>query len=351
MSGINRRRFLVSALGAGGGLGGAAAVGMVGDDRAERWAPGRAATGPPGAGLHVTRRTCCALGSQVAITVLDEDPAAAERAIDGALRELRLVERLMSLYRSDSQLSRLNRDGVLDGPHPYLAGVLDRARRMSQRTGGAFDVTVQPLWDVYAEAQRAGEAPGAAAIDRARRNVDWRRLEVSAGHVRLHGPGPAVTLNGIAQGFAADRVRASLARAGVRHALVDTGEIGTLGGKADEGPWQVGIQHPRREDAYVALARLEGRCLATSGDYASRFTADGRNHHLFDPKTGRSADRLASVSVAARTATEADALSTAVFVLGPERGLHLIRATPGADVLLVLKDGRSLATRGFPQVA
>jgi len=349
MSGMSRRGFLVSALGVGAGVGGAAAIGRGRRDPLE--GTGAAVKERGGGDLHVVRRSCFALGSQVAITVLDESPPAAERAIAAAMAELRVVERLMSIYRPDSQLSRLNRNGVLERPHPYVADVLCRARQMSQRSEGAFDVTVQPLWDVYADAHRAGGLPDAAALDHARRKVDWRRLEVSGGRIRLHGPGTAVTLNGIAQGFAADRVRGALARARIRYALVDTGEIGTLGGKAAEGPWQVGIQHPRREDAYVALANLDGRCLATSGDYASSFTADHRHHHLFDPKTGRSAERLASVSVAARTATEADALSTSVFVLGPERGLHLVRTTPGADALFVLKDGRTVATEGFPQVA
>jgi thiamine biosynthesis lipoprotein len=146
-------------------------------------------------------------------------------------------------------------------------------------------------------------------------------------------------------------VRDALRKQGIRHALVDTGEIGTLGGKADEAPWSVGIQHPRRPDAYVALAKLRGRCLATSGDYASSFSPDHAQNHLFDPRTGRSPGELASVSVAARTATEADAVSTAVFVLGVGRGLKLIHDTREADALLVLKDGRTLATAGFPQVA
>jgi thiamine biosynthesis lipoprotein len=96
------------------------------------------------------------------------------------------------------------------------------------------------------------------------------------------------------------------------------------------------------------LVQLKGRCLSTSGDYATSFSADHRHHHLFDPRTGRSPQGFSSVSIAATTALEADALSTAVFVLEPEKGLELVRATPGADALLVFKDGRTLATQGFP---
>jgi thiamine biosynthesis lipoprotein len=124
-----------------------------------------------------------------------------------------------------------------------------------------------------------------------------------------------------------------------------------MGNKPSREAWTVGIQHPRMEDAYVALARLDGRCLATSGDYATSFTADRRDNHIFDPRTGRSPANFASVSVLAESGLLADGLSTAVFVLGLEHGLELIEATPGADALFVLNDGRTRTTRGFPEQA
>jgi len=161
----------------------------------------------------------------------------------------------------------------------------------------------------------------------------------------------AVTLNGIAQGYAADRALAALRAHGVEHALVDTGEIGTLGRKSGREPWTVGIQHPRRLDAYVQLAKLDGGFLATSGDYETTFTPDYVHHHIFDPKTGRSPETLCSVTVLARTGTEADGLATALFVLGVERGFKLLRRFAGAEAMAVRKDGAVLATRGFPRNA
>src|SRR6185503_16682220 len=105
------------------------------------------------------------------------------------------------------QLSRLNRDGVLDHPDPYLVEVLRAAASVSERSGGAFDATVQPLWQIYADAKKAGRLPDADAVREAAARVDWRNVDVSADRIRLRGAGMAVTLNGIAQGFAADRVR------------------------------------------------------------------------------------------------------------------------------------------------
>ncbi len=272
----------------------------------------------------------------------------ARRALDAAFDQLALVESLMSIYRDDSQVSRLNRNGRLDDPHPYLVRVLCYAQELSRRSGGAFDVTVQPLWELYRAAQQRGQLPDAEEVRAARQRVDYRQLGVTPQRVTLARPGMAITLNGIAQGFAADCAMQALREHGVCAALVDTGEIGTLGRKTEAEPWTVGIQHPRDDDAYLALAQLDGRCLATSGDYATPLSADLRHHHLFDPRTGYSPTEFSSVSVAAGSAMEADALSTAVFVLGPEQGMQLLQQTPGVDALLVLKDGRTLATAGFP---
>lgn len=161
----------------------------------------------------------------------------------------------------------------------------------------------------------------------------------------------SITLNGIAQGYAADAAMRVMRAHGVRHALIDAGELGALGRSRGRAPWSAGIQHPRVADAFAALARLEDRCLATSGDYETAFSADYSRHHIVDPRSGRSPGELASVSVAAPTAMLADALSTAVFVLGTERGLALLREHPGSDALLITKSGRHLATAGFPFAA
>ena len=347
MRSANRRRFLAMALGTGGSLGlGLAARIMRRHASAEK----TDASDVPLVvdGLWAATQDSWAFGSQVSITALHPSGEVAQRAVNSALAELQTVEDVMSIYRPQSQLAVLNRRRVLRRPHLYLLEVLRQSEALSRRTGGAFDITVQPLWDLYAEAKRAGQAPEAAAIRATQTKVDWRRVEVSPQQVLLHGDGTAVTLNGIAQGFAADRAMAALRRHGVRHALVNTGEIGTLGGKTPADAWTLGIQHPRRADAYVALARLAGRCLATSGDYATSFSHDRRSHHVFDPRTGRSPGAFSSVSVVAASALRADALSTAVFVLGLEKGLELVQSTPTADALFVLKDGRTLATEGFP---
>ena len=346
MSNPSRRRILSAA------VGGAAAWGALGWVKAGQCHQD-SATGAVGTSFTESPlvRTTRALGTDVSVTVIHADAPGADRAVRAAFQELQHVEELLSIYRPDSQVGRLNRDGAIDDAHPHLQSVLQASLDMSRRSVGAFDVTVQPLWEVYAAASRDRHRPTDDEVNGARERVDWRRLHVSGARVRLAQAGMAITLNGIAQGYATDRVRAVLEAHGIRQALVDVGELGSIGKKADGASWKVGIQHPRRADAYVAVARLDGRCLATSGDYSTAFDEGRHSHHIFDPATGRSPAAFSSVSVVAATAMEADALSTAVFVLGLERGVKLVAETDRADALFVLKDGSVRATAGFPRVA
>ncbi len=280
-----------------------------------------------------------ALGSKVHLTIWHDHAAIAHEALEAAFDGIDAVEEVMSLYRPHSQLCRLNKRGHMMGPHPDLVRVFTYAQKLSRLSNGAFDITVQPLW----QARTLGK--DLTELDR----VDWRQVELSSSRIAFKRPGMQATLNGIAQGFAADRVSEILSRFGVQHALIDTGEHHALGHRDGEAFWRTGIQHPRDPDAFLAVAGLANRCLATSGDYATTLTNDFSEHHLIDPNTGRSPKELSSVSVAAATSMEADALSTAAFVLGLERGMALIEKTPGADALMVRKaDGRRFASNGFP---
>lgn len=297
----------------------------------------------------VTRRAW-ALGSDVSMTVMGLPRDRAEQALDAAFSELELVEQVMSLYRPDSQLCRLNRDRVLDQPHPYLLDVLATAEQTSRQSAGAFDITVQPLWALFAACQKENRLPTEDEIAAARASVDWQAVEVAPTRIRLREPVKAITLNGIAQGFAADRAVTALRNHGVEHALINTGEISSLGRKLNGDDWTVGIQHPREPDAFVSLAALDGRSLATSGDYETTFSADFSKNHIFDPRTGQSPSEVASVSILAPTAMQADALSTAAMVIRPESTLAWIESLGNVDAFFVLKDGRTHRTRGFPHV-
>lgn len=298
--------------------------------------------------LQSVQRRSLALGSEVSVLVLHKDKAAAEKAVAAGFEQLETIEKVMSVYRADSQLCRLNRDGKLEQPHALLVEVLRAAQTMSERSGGAFDVTVQPLWELFSNAQKKGGLPCAEEIVKTRALVGWRKLNVSAERIGLE-KGMAATLNGIAQGFALDKVAAVLREHGIEHALINTGELGAMGKKEDGQFFRAGIQHPRKPDAFAATVDFDGRCLSTSGDYATHFSADFLHNHIFDPATGDSPLEFSSVSVMSPSGTDADALSTAFFVLGTERGLKVLESYPKSDVFLIRKDGSTQMTKGFPR--
>jgi FAD:protein FMN transferase len=323
---VKRQQFLRAALGLGAAalLGGAAAMPST---------------------LLWRRRTLLGFGTTLTLQAAHEDEGTLERALEAAVAALRRIEAQMSLFDADSALSRLNRDAVLWSPPAELLEVLQIAQAVSAASDGAFDVTVQPLWQVFAAAQRAGGLPDAGQVAAARARVGWRGLDVTREAVRLR-PGMAVTLNGIAQGYAADRVRRVLQAHGIRDALVDAGEFAPLGENANARPWSLGIANPRDEKALLARLVSDGRCIATSADDATSFSADHRHHHIFDPRTGYSPTALAAVTVAAESGAIADALTKVMFVAGPGRAFDLARAW-NVDVLWVDKAGGWRATPGL----
>ncbi len=285
-----------------------------------------------------------ALGAPARILLEHPDKAQAERLFAACAREITRLEKEFSLHRADSALSRLNRTGHIDSPSLDMVRLLTAARRFGALTEGAFDVTVQPLWTLYANhfnrfpADRKG--PSEAAIAEARARVDYRALNVSHTRVALAGAGRAVTLNGIAQGYITDRIADILRDGGIASVLVDLGETRGVGLHPEGRPWMIGLADPDNPAAWGTVVELADRALATSGGYGTRFSADSRHHHLFSPGTGRSANHHLSVSVVADDAMTADALSTGLFVAPEEIAGRMARDMPEITVYLTDANGR-----------
>lgn len=290
-----------------------------------------------------------ALGADSMIQLAHPDPAEADRLIALCLEEVARLERVFSLYRTDSALARLNRDGALDAPPADLVRLLSEAAAFSRRTDGAFDPTVQPLWQLYAgHFARPGAAPAGppeAAVRAARELVDHRKLRVEPGRVAFAGRGMAVTLNGIAQGYVTDRVSERLRAEGMTDVLVDLGEIRALGHHPSGRPWSVGLADPLAEGRNADTLEIADRAVATSGGYGTPFDPAGRFTHLFDPATGGCAREWLAVTVLAPDATTADALSTALSVAPEARAAVLLDRFPGTAARLTRRDGSVLALR------
>jgi thiamine biosynthesis lipoprotein len=285
------------------------------------------------------------MGTSMTMQVAHADVAHAVRALDAAVLVIRHIEDQMSLFRPDSAICQLNRTGRLDAPHPDMLEILRFAQQVAQRSQGAFDVTVQPLWVAFEEAKGHDRLPTAEAMLAARQLVGWRGLQVSDAAVRLERPGMGITLNGIAQGYAADKVKARLQSLGIAHALIDAGEWASLGQPAHAGDWTLGVANPRDAQHVLAGLAMQGRSVATSADDQCTFSADFVNHHIFDPHTGRSPAEVSSVTVVASTCVMADALTKVFFMAGFDQALPLARKW-GVDVLVVDKRGRWQASPG-----
>lgn len=290
-----------------------------------------------------------AMGALASMTLVHPDRAMAQALIARCVDEIDRLESVFSLYRADSALSRLNAAGELREPPHELVELLSTAVELARQSGGAFDPTVQPLYRLYADHFASPDAPATGpspqAIAGALRSVDFSAIEARADRIRFRRPGMGVTLNGIAQGFVTDRVTDMLRAAGLEDVLVDLGEVRVLGRRPDGGPWRAAIGDPLHRDRALFELPLGDRggalpALATSSGHGMSFGSDPRIHHLFDPRTGRSASHHASVSVAAPRATLADGLSTALSVLASTHARALIAGYPSTRAWLVDASGR-----------
>jgi thiamine biosynthesis lipoprotein len=288
------------------------------------------------------------MGSLSQLALWHHDPAVASRAIERVRFEVDRLDGIFSLHRDDSEISRLNRDGFLDNPSWELRDVLSAGRQFSELSGGAFDVSVQPLWKLYAAHFWTGDKSpdiDAAARQMAERLVDYRRVDISPRRIALGRPGMGVTLNSIGQGFVADRVADMLRGQGFEHVYADLGETRLIGGNPEGGPWRIGLRDPKDPARYGRTLDLEDIGLAVSGGYGTIFEETGRYNHIFDPRTGLSADKMAAIAVTAPSAMVANGLATSIYVAGREHAARILAAYPGAKAVITTADGEWLGSR------
>jgi len=288
-----------------------------------------------------------------------------------ALEALDLVDRIedqLSFFREHSELSHVNRTAA-DGRVEVDAGLFDlleTALRLTEETEGAFDLTASPLWETWGFARRAGRVPDPETLAEALSRVGSRFVELDReqGTVRFLKPGLRLNLGAIGKGYALDRCAEQLGSAGIGDFLIHGGGSSVLargsqatgrgqkGEQRDPDGWLLGVRHPTRPDRRLAEIRLRDRALATSGSWAQSFVHGGRRlGHILDPRTGWPAEGVLSTTVVGPSAALADALSTAFYVMGPEKSLDFCRDQPELGVLLACPGrgpaGVEVHTAGF----
>ena len=284
------------------------------------------------------------MGTIVNLAVVSDDRARSEAAVALAVSEMNRLIAVFDYRQPASALGRLNAAGALTDPSPELVAVLSHAQGLSALTHGAFDVSVKPVLDAFA----AGQFDAAGL----RELVDYRQIQVEADAIRLGRPGMSLTLDGLAKGRVVDGAVDALRRAGFGRVYVEAGgDLAVSGSGAAGTAWQIGVRKPRgRADQLAARFSVTQGAVATSGDYLNAFTVDRSVNHLIDPRTLQSPSVLASATALAPTAMEADALSTALMVLGPTDGLALVDSLPGVEALLIGKDDQQYASTGFSKI-
>ncbi|NIA69707.1 FAD:protein FMN transferase [Pelagibius litoralis] len=291
--------------------------------------PGRAWAQTP-----VTRWRGAALGAGASMTLVGMTGSAAGDVFTAVEAEVARLEAIFSLHHPGSALNRLNRTGRLVSPPTELLELLVLSGALHRITDGAFDPTVQPLWELHAISAARGEQPTAEALAKAGARCGWSHLRYDAGRVSFARKGMALTFNGIAQGFIADRVAALLRTRGLRDVLIDMGEIAALGRRPDGGRWRAGVATP--DGVIVREVKLAERALATSAPRGTLLDPDGRVGHIFDPRSGQPAGRWSLVSVAAGRAALADGLSTAFCLMDRSAIAAALAQYPGASLEVLL---------------
>ena len=295
-----------------------------------------------------------AMGSALRLTARTHDAPRARVAFAAVFTEVERLEALLSTWRPESDVSRLNAaaGGAPVPVHADTRAVLRAAAQVSAWTEGTFDVTFGALAEVWKfDHDQVNRVPSAAEVAARLPRVDYRRVVIdeAAGTVALTRPDVRVHLGGIGKGYAVDTAVAILRAAGLADFMVQFGGDLYVAGTAGESPWRLGIQDPRgAPDDPFATLELADATFSTSGDYERYFEQEGvRYHHLLDPATGQPARGTRSVTIVTKEALWADGLSTGVFVLGPERGMALVERLPDVEAVIVTAENEVLVSTGL----
>jgi thiamine biosynthesis lipoprotein len=294
------------------------------------------------------------MGTFVHVVAVAKDTSTAKKCVQAALEEIRKVDDLMSDYKNDSEISRINREAsekaVKVSESTYE--ILQRSVEFSEMTGGAFDITIGPLVALFREAKENKIAPSMEQIDQARTKVGFEKLKLDSENktVQFSDDGMLLDLGGIAKGYAIDKAIEAAKSNGAIGAMVDIGGDVRCFGLPPVGKdhWLIGLQDPNSAiegiggGGLMLVLKVTNAAVATSGDYQQFVLIEGKRYsHIMDRKTGTSAEGLSSVTIIADNATDADALATSVSVMGAEKGLALIEKLPDIEAILLTSQPKS----------
>jgi len=298
------------------------------------------------------KETRSIMDTTVTIQVIDSNQTHALDAIDRAFDEIYYVDDLMSSYDNESELAILNRNGFLINANPDLIYVLGRSNYYSEISDGAFDVTIKPILDLWKSKYSPGGTfapPSPDEINETLKLVNYSNIIIEGSDITLK-PNMSIVLGGVAKGYAVDRGIESLKRDGIENGFVNAGGDGRfIGFKENNMPRRIGLQNPNKTEDAITIMNLHDMAVATSGNYERYFSEAAKVSHISDPRTGYSSQELISVTIIANNAMDADALATAVFVLGEVEGIEMIEELDGVECLVITADKTIIRSSGFAE--
>ena len=304
--------------------------------------------------LYKVAETKLVMGTFVSMTLIHPSRDQAENAMGLAFKEINRLTGLLSRFDDHTPVGELNHTGSLMGIPPEMTEVVTGALHYHRISHGAFDITVKPIIDLF-EKKLGHEKqvfPTDKEIKQALTLVGSEKILLGKETISFQRPGMGITLDGIAKGYVVDQVSKLLSRHKVENHLINAGgDIRTRGDKGDDKPWTIAIEDPLKKGHYPDVIQMKDGAVATSGNYEIFYDREKMFHHIVDPKSGLSPSLKNSVSIRAETTTEADALSTSVFVMKPHEGVEFIDARPRCEGLIVAEDGTLLKSKGWISAA
>lgn len=290
------------------------------------------------------------MGSFLSITAIHSSRDQAENAIGLAFDEIKRLGAIFSRHDAGTPVALLNSKGSITSAPPELTDVINRSLHYHRMTNGAFDITVQPVVDLFKQSFAAGHTPTDSEITNLLPRVGSEHLKVSNGSITFDREGMGITLDGIAPGFICDRVSTLLTRLGVFNHLINaSGDIRTSGTALKGAPWTVAIQDPNHQKAYPEVLTIGSGAISTSGNYEIYYDQEKMFHHIVTPKTGHSPILTTSVTTTAATLMDADALATGLMVLAPEESVRLVGGQPQYQCFIIGRDTKTIHSPGWSE--
>ncbi len=278
--------------------------------------------------------------------VVYADEGIAKEAINAAFARMEEIEKIASIFDEESEAFKLNQDGYLDTPSSELLELISMSLDYSELTDGSFDVTCQPLldlWEYKPDADKQfwelDKATQTGRINEALKLVGPDKIIIEGNKISFKEKGMKITLGGIAKGYAVDEALEVIKDMGIKYALVDAGgDISTLGSKPDNELWDIALVNPDDTSEYLVDFKIKDKAVTTSGNYERYFDPEAEVGHILNPRTGYSASGCISVTIIAENCTYADALATGVFVMGAEDGMSLVESLDDVECFIVDAD-------------